>query len=205
MSNQLDILQKLYPYNVLFPKSCDLAVKPPASCVSDLILHCIAILTLNRKTVAKDSDEGVRPPNLPLTATPDSDSSRISPAAIAGIVIGSFAFGILITFAAYLYWRRRRIAEARSQGSAPPKVEESSVAGMTYPMPWAAHGNESTPTVTTPSPRRQKNGQYQTPPTRYEDSNDGYNSRQSPSMEGTTFTSRSPPSYFVATSYAGSG
>lgn len=196
MSNQLGVLQSLYPYSVLFPKSCDLSIKPPASCVPASILRSFATLTLHRRTVTKDSDEGViRPPNSPSNS--GTNSTGISSAAIAGVVIGCFAFGILVTFIAYVYWRRRRMAQAAAANPS-RKVEESSMGGMTYPMPWVTHSDGTSVTTSSPSPRRQKDGQYyQTPPTRHEDSGDA-----PASAEG---TSRSPPSYLAATSYAGSG
>lgn len=199
MNNQLNILNALYPYDVLFPKSCDLSIKPPASCVPASISRCVTLLTLNRRTVAKDSDEGItRPSNSPFSTT-GTNSTGISSAAIAGIVIGCFAFGILVTFIAYIYWRRRRMAQAQA-ANPPPKVEESNVAGMTYPMPWVTQSDDNSVTTSSPPPRRQKVGQYyQTPPMRHEDSGDG---GLSASAEG---TSRSPPSYLAATSYAGSG
>jgi len=200
MSNQLGVLRTQYPYDVLFPKSCDLSLKPPASCVPASILRCVAVLTLNRRTVAKDSDEGITRPPAAAPATSETNSTGISSASIAGVVIGSFAFGILITFIAYLFWRRRHMAQAADPQL---KVEESSVGGMNYPMPWAAQNDGNSVTTSSPPPRRQKDGQYyQTPPMRYEDSGDAHRSRQSPSAEG---TSRSPPSYLAATSYAGSG
>jgi len=201
MSNQLGILGTLYPYNVLFPKTCDLQTKPPASCVPASILRCVAMLTLNRRTVTKNSDDGIiRPLSSSSAATPQTNSTGISTGAVAGIVIGSFAFGILTMFLSYLCWRRRRIAQVDTQAeNPPPKVEGANGGGMTYPMPWATQGDEHTVTVASSSPRRQKDRRYQVPPTRYDDSSDAYHSRRSASMEGTAFTSLSPPSYLAAT------
>jgi hypothetical protein len=198
MSSQLDILRRLYPYDVLFPKVCDLGTKPPASCVPASILRCVAILTLSRRTVSKSSDDGIiRPPRTSSNSTSQTNSTGISSAAIAGVVIGSFAFGIFVMFISYMFWRRRRIMQAKSQAAdQDPKVEGASWGGMTYPMPWATQGDDESVTTSSPSPRRQKDRQYQTPPTRYDDSGDA---GRSASMEGTAFTSQNPPSYLAAT------
>ena len=43
MSNQLGVLQTVFPRDVLFPKNCDLSVKPLASCVpasSSVVCPC---------------------------------------------------------------------------------------------------------------------------------------------------------------------
>jgi hypothetical protein len=201
MSNQLDVLKAMFPYSALFPKSCDLSTKPPASCVPASILHCVSMLTLNRQTVTKGSDDGTTQPASTSAATTTSPTSGgISPAAIAGIVIGSFAFVILVTFVAYVFWRRRRIAQAKLQAvdSHPKREEGAFVGGMNYPTPWTQHGGEGA-VVVNPLPRRQKDGQYSSPPTRYDDSSDAHHSIRSTSIERTTYASRSPPSYLMAT------
>jgi hypothetical protein len=159
------------------------------------------MLTSNRKTVTKNGDDGIiQSPNTPTSAA--QNSGRISSAAIAGIVIAVFAVGILLTFVAYLLWRRRRLARAKEQAANPPKAEYTG--GMSYPRPWEAPGggDDDTIVIAHPTPRRQKDGQYSSPPTRYDGASDA---GQSASVEGTTFSSPFPPSYVAATtSNAGS-
>ena len=157
------------------------------------ILRCVAMLTLKRRVVDKASDDGmIRPLSEPSAAT-SQNGTGISSAAIAGIIIGSFAFGILTMFISYLLWRRRRIAQANSL--ADPKVE-GSTEGEVDAMAWNMQGDESNVAIPGPWPMRQKDRHYRTAPIRYDDSSD---TRPSASIQGTTFTSQSPPSYLAAT------
>jgi hypothetical protein len=162
------------------------------------------MLTLKRRTVDKSSDDGlIRPLSSPSVATSQTNGTGIGSAAIAGIIIGSFAFGLLTMFISYMFWRRRRIAQANSQAAIQyPKVEGPIEGGTNHPGPWDSQGDESTAIIPSPSPMRQKDRQYQAPPARYDDSSDAdaYHSGGSSSIQGTAFTSLSPPSYLVATS-----
>jgi len=162
MSNQLGVLQTLFPHDVLFPKNCDLTVKPLASCVPASILHGGSMLTLNRKTVAQVPDDGnVRPPSSSAATSQTNAASQtnvtgISAAAVAGMIIGSFVFGI-ITFLACLFWRRHRIPQAKSQH---PKGKGPS-GRMTQPTPWVARGDENIIVIENPSPGLLKDGPLQ--------------------------------------------
>lgn len=164
------------------------------------ILRCVTTLTSKRRVVEKASDDGItRPSSSPEAATSQTNSSGISTAAIAGAVIGSFALGILIMFISYMFWRRRRIAQANSLATEEfPKVEAYTEERMNDSMAWGTPGDENTAMIANPSVR-QKGRQYQTPPIRHDDSSDAYPSGRSVSIQGTAFTSLSPPSYFAAT------
>jgi hypothetical protein len=162
MNNQLGVLQTLFPRDVLFPKSCDLSVKPAASCVPASILRGVSTLTLNRKTVAQVPDDGSnRPSNSSVatsqtTTTPQANTTGINAGAIAGMVIGSFIFGV-ITFLVFLFWRRHRSAQAKSQGADLLHPKGKGASGrMTQPVPWAARGDENIILIENPSPGPQK-------------------------------------------------
>jgi len=203
MSNQLGLLRTRYPHSVLFPPNCDLSTKPPASCVPARSSG-VLMLTSKRRTVDKSSDDGIiRPLSTASVATSQTNGTGISSAAIAGIIIGAFAFGLLTMFISYMFWRRRRIAKANSQAADQyPKAEGPNEGGMNYPTPWDSQGDQNTAVIPSPSPMRQKDRQYQTPPARHDDSSDAnaYHSGGSASVIGTAFTSLSPPSYLAATS-----
>lgn len=166
MSNQLGILQTLFPHDILFPKNCDLTVKPLASCVPASILRDGSILTSNRKTVAQVPDDGNGPPPSSSAATSQTNAASqmnntgINAAAVAGMIIGSFVFGI-ITFLACLFWRRHRIPQAKSQhpkGKGAPGL-------MTQPTPWVARGDENIIVIENASPGLLKDRPLQTLPT----------------------------------------
>lgn len=172
MSNQLDVLQTAFPYAVLFPKNCDLSVKPPASCVPALILRGVSMPTSNRKTVAKVPDDGNNRQSSSSAAASQTVPSQINntgikSAAVAGIVIGSFVFGV-ITFVAFLFLRRHRIAQAKSLKSLDanpyPKGEGPSGRSTKQMIPWVARGDENVISIENPSPGLQEEA-YQTPPT----------------------------------------
>jgi len=166
MSNQLGVLQTLFPYDVLFPKNCDLSVKPPASCVPVSTPCGVSMLTSNRKTVAKVADDGNIQPSSSSAATSQMNSTSISTgintAAVAGIVIGSFVFGIL-TFLVFLFWCHHRVAQDKSRGSNLYTRGKGSTGRMTQPMPWV---DENVVVIENPSPALQGDGSPQTPPTR---------------------------------------
>ena len=139
----------------------------------------------------------IRPLGSPSAAS-QTNGTGISSAAVAGIIIGSFAFGLFATFIAYLFWRRHRIAQANSQAATQyPKAEGEE--GTNLPTAWESQGDEITTIASSPSPMRQKDRQYQVAPNRYDNSSDAYLSGRSLSIQGTAFTSQSPPSYLAAT------
>lgn len=142
----------------------------------------------------------IRPLGSPSAVTSQTNSIGISSAAVAGIIIGSFAVGLFATFIAYLFWRRYRIALAKSQAATQyPKADEPNEGVTNLPSPWDTQGEEITTIASSPSPMRQKDRQYQVPPNRYDNSSDAYPSGGSSSIQGTAFTSQSPPSYLAAT------
>jgi len=194
MSNQLGVLQTLFPREVLFPKNCDLSVKPPASCVPASILRGVSALTLNRKTVAQVPDDGNIRPSISSAATSQTtttsqmNTTGINAAAIAGMVIGSFVFGV-ITFLVFLFWHRHRTAQAKSKGTDPPHPRgKGSLGRMAQPVPWAAHGDENIILIENPSPGPLKDEPLQTPPTLQTPS-----SLQTPSTLQTPLTLQTPP------------
>ena len=174
MSNQLGVLQTVFPHDALFPKNCDLSVKPPASFVLASILRSASMLTSNRKTVAKVPDDGnIRPSSSSSATTKSTDvnsatsqtkTAGVRSAAIPGIVIGSFAFGV-ITCVAFLFWHHRRIAQAKSQDANPYPMGEGPEGRATQPKPSVAHGDENIIVIENSLPRLQEDGPDQTPPT----------------------------------------
>lgn len=174
MNNQLNILQTLFPHDVLFPKNCDLSVKPPASCVPASVLRGVHMLTLNRKTVAKVPDDGNRTSSSSASASQTNvkftaSQTGVNAAAIAGISIGSFVIGV-VTFLAFLFWRHYRIAQAKLHDANPhPKAEGSSGA-----VTQVTHNDESIIVIENPSPAPQKVEMHQTPLTRGDQASDSH-------------------------------
>ena len=177
MSNQLGVLQTAFPHDVLFPKNCDLTVKPLASCVPASVLRGVAILTLNRKTVAKVPNDGNTRSSSSSAAASQTNvnlvTSRtgVNAAAIAGIAIGSFVVGV-ITFVAFVFWRHYRLAHAKLQDAKPHPKAEGSLGGVTQ----VAHDDRSVIVIENPSPGPQKEGTYQTPLTRDDQASDAHTS-----------------------------
>lgn len=174
MSNQLGVLQTVFPHDVLFPKNCDLSVKPPASCVAASVLRGVHMLMLNRKTVAKVPDDGNRSSSSSAAASQTNvkfaaSQTGVNAAAIAGIAIGSFVIGV-VTFLAFLFWRHYRTAQAELHDANPhPKAEGSS--GVVTQV---THNDESIIVIENPSPGPQKVEMHQTPRARDDQASDSH-------------------------------